>query len=70
MSYENLSDEDKIITAIGFVARGVTMPEHLKQFLESENLYTAITQPMEIDDIDTGSDSTGRRETGLPGETG
>lgn len=49
MSYETLSDEDKIITAIGFVARGVEIPTKLRHFLEEHNLLVAITNPLEVD---------------------
>lgn len=45
MSYEDLSDEDKILTAIGFVARGSVMPYQLRQFLEANGLYDLITNP-------------------------
>lgn len=53
MSYEHLSDEDKVITAIGFVARGVTMPYQLREFLEKQNLYDLVTNPttMELPDV-------------------
>ncbi len=47
MAYENLSDEEKVIEAIGFVARGAVMPTVLKEFLESINLYELIANPVE-----------------------
>lgn len=50
MSYEHLSDEDKIITAIGFVARGVTIPHQLRDFLEGAGLFDLITKPEEVQD--------------------
>lgn len=65
MSYETLSDEDKIITAIGFVARGVALPVQLRQFLEAENLYEAITNPLEVNIDPTDRDSSGRHESCL-----
>lgn len=65
MSYETLSDEDKIITAIGFVARGVELPVQLRQFLEEENLYEAITNPLEVNIDPTDRDSAGRHESCL-----
>ena len=48
--YENLSDEDKVLYAIGFVARGTPMPAVLSQFLKSNGLYELITEPQEIVD--------------------
>lgn len=49
MSYEDMSAEDKIITAIGFVARGVTIPTKLRSFLEEQGLYEAIINPAEVE---------------------
>ncbi len=48
MAYEHLSDEDKVMEAIRFVARGVTMPTQLKEFLVEQNLYELIVNPQEI----------------------
>lgn len=49
MSYEDMSAEDKIITAIEFVARGVTMPNKLRDFLEEKGLLEAIINPSEVE---------------------
>lgn len=46
--YEDLSDEDKVLHAISFVARGTTMPAVLMQFLKDNGLYELITEPQEI----------------------
>lgn len=48
MSYEHLSDEDKVLEAIKFVARGVTMPHQLKEHLEANQLYELIVNPINI----------------------
>lgn len=45
--YDDLSDEDKIRTAMEFVARGADIPEPLIRFLKSVRLYSAITKPLE-----------------------
>lgn len=50
MAYEDLSDEDKLLQAIGFVARGASMPVVLVDFLRSIDLYELITAPQEIKD--------------------
>lgn len=58
MAYENLSDEEKVIEAIGFVARGAVMPTVLKEFLESIKLYDLIANPVELNDADrSGKDA-------------
>lgn len=51
MSYQALSDEDKIIEAIRFVARGETIPTVLKQFLDKEGLYELIVNPQELRNV-------------------
>lgn len=48
MSYEHLSDEDKVMEAIRFVARGAAIPWQLKEFLIQEKLYDLIVNPVEI----------------------
>jgi len=50
--YEDLSGEDKVLTAIGFVARGMDLPPVLKDFLIEEDLYELIVNPQEITDAD------------------
>jgi hypothetical protein len=45
--YADLSPEDKVLTAIEFVARGTELPLPLAQFLRDEGLYELITQPQE-----------------------
>lgn len=45
MSHADLSDEDKIIEAISFVAVGQPLPEVLETFLRSVGLYEAIVNP-------------------------
>lgn len=50
--YEDLSEEDKVLTAIGFVARGMDIPPVLKEFLIQEDLYELIVNPQEIADGD------------------
>lgn len=45
MAYEDLSDEDKILTSIGFVASGTPLPATLRDFLKTEGLYEAIVAP-------------------------
>lgn len=45
MSYEDLSDEDKVLTSIGFVASGTPLPAALRDFLKKEELYEAIVAP-------------------------
>lgn len=47
MAYEDLSDEDKLLQAISFVARGASMPAVLVEFLKSIGLYELITAPQE-----------------------
>lgn len=47
--YEELSDEDKVLTAIEFVARGMEIPKPLADFLKSHgNLYELIVNPQEL----------------------
>ena len=48
MSYESMSDEDKILKAFDFVARGVPIPTVIAEFLVREGLYESIIKPMEI----------------------
>lgn len=50
MAYEDLSDEDKVLQAIEFVARGASMPAVLVEFLKSIGLHELITAPQEITD--------------------
>ena len=50
--YEDQSGEDKVLTAIGFVARGMEVPPVLKEFLIEEDLYELIVNPQEIQDAD------------------
>jgi len=54
MSFMELSDEDKIEQAIGFVAIDQPLPPALEQWLKDEGLYEAITSPGRADVI-TGS---------------
>lgn len=56
MSYEDLSDEDKVLTAIEFVARGAAMPYQLRTFLENEGLYDMIVQPQIIGELNEHSE--------------
>ncbi|QOE32094.1 hypothetical protein CPT_Palo_035 [Rhizobium phage Palo] len=46
MAYEHLSDEDKVLTAIEFVAQGAAIPPALRSFLEDTGLYELITNPI------------------------
>ncbi|QIG73136.1 hypothetical protein EVC00_030 [Rhizobium phage RHph_N37] len=46
MSYEHLSDDDKIVTAIEFVARGGPMPKQLETWLRDNSLYELIMNPI------------------------
>jgi hypothetical protein len=46
--YTELSDEDKLETAINFVAVGQSLPEPLVEFLKSAGLYEAITLPRTV----------------------
>jgi hypothetical protein len=55
--YEDLSDEDKVLYAISFVARGTQMPAVLMQFLKDNGLYELITEPQEI--LDDGHSDKG-----------
>jgi len=48
--YDDLSGEDKVLNAIGFVARGMEIPQVLKDFLIEEGLYELIVNPQETDD--------------------
>ena len=45
--YEDLSDEDKVLVAIEFVARGQHIPAALTDFLKEEGLYELIMNPQE-----------------------
>ena len=56
MSYDDLSDEDKVLTAIEFVARGAAMPVQLRTFLENEGLYNVIVQPQVIGELNEHSE--------------
>lgn len=51
MAYEHLSDDDKVLEAIRFVAKGETIPNVLKEFLEQENMYDLIVNPKELIDV-------------------
>ncbi len=44
-NYSDLSDIDKINLAIDFVARGLTIPVALEEFLLIQGLYYAIANP-------------------------
>lgn len=57
MAYTDLSDEDKVRTAINFVAEGHPLPKELREFLESEGLYDAIVYPQEYTKYDNQYDS-------------
>lgn len=46
MSYNELSDEDKLEEAIKFVARDQPLPETLDTFLREAGLHEAITLPV------------------------
>jgi hypothetical protein len=48
MAYELMSDDDKVIMAIRFVARGAVIPTQLQEFLRKENLYELIANPQEL----------------------
>jgi hypothetical protein len=48
MAYELMSDDDKVLTAIRFVARGAVIPTQLQEFLRKENLYELIANPQEL----------------------
>lgn len=50
MSYKDLSDEDKLSLAIGFVANDQPLPEALKEFLVASGMYELITKPMKQND--------------------
>lgn len=45
MSYTDLSDDDKIMKAIEFVAIGQPLPTELADWLKDNGLYELITQP-------------------------
>lgn len=45
MSHADLSDEDKLMEAIKFVALGQPMPKALETFLRENKLYDLITSP-------------------------
>lgn len=53
MSYESMSEEDMILQAFDFVARGVPIPNRIAQFLRDEGLYDAINNPVELADVTT-----------------
>ncbi len=53
MSYESMSEEDMILQAFDFVARGVPIPNRIAQFLREEGLYDAINNPVELADVTT-----------------
>lgn len=53
MSYELMSEEDMILQAFDFVARGVPIPNRIAQFLRDEGLYDAINNPVELADVNT-----------------
>lgn len=59
MSYESMSDEDKILQAFDFVARGVPIPNTIAEFLRMEGLYDAIISPVEITDGEDRDPSLG-----------
>ncbi len=48
-AYDNLSDEDKVLEAIRFRARGAELPHQLKKFLQELGIYELIVNPVEID---------------------
>lgn len=41
-AYEQLTDEEKVIQAIEFVAEGQPLPDVLVEFLKAEGLYDKI----------------------------
>lgn len=45
--YDDMADEDKVLLAIDFVARGVAIPVALSAFLEKEGLLEKIEAPTE-----------------------
>lgn len=45
MSYENLSQDDKVELAIKFVALGQPLPEALRLFLVEHDLHDKIVNP-------------------------
>lgn len=56
MAYDTLSDEDKVRTAINFVAVGHPLPKDLREFLEAQGLYDAIVYPQEYkNEFDSGT---------------
>lgn len=74
MSYESMSEEDMILQAFDFVARGVPIPNRIAQFLKDEGLYDAINNPVELADVsnEIGVDArhigvvSGKAGTGVP----
>lgn len=50
MTYDDLSDEDKIRQSIEFVAIGHAIPKSLADFLKEINLYELIVNPGEVVD--------------------
>lgn len=69
MSYELLSDEDKIIQAFDFVARGVPLPNVIADFLKREGLLDAIMRPVEIKDVTEDRERSGHNGR-VPTEVG
>jgi len=49
MNYTDLSDEDKLVCAINFVATGQPLPQVLIEFLREHNLFDAVTKPCIIE---------------------
>jgi hypothetical protein len=47
LSYQDLSDEDKLEEAIRFVAMGQPLPDTLDRFLREAGLYEAIMHPVQ-----------------------
>lgn len=70
MSYELMSDEDKILQAFDFVARGVPIPNVIAQFLRDEGLYDAIINPVEVIDHGDNSRTDARYLGSFSGEAG
>lgn len=69
MSYESMSEEDKILQAFDFVALGVPIPNVIADFLKAEGLYDAITQPVEIINVATHREHAGHNG-GFSGSSG
>lgn len=45
--YDDMDDEDKVLLAIDFVAKGTPIPDALRTFLNSEGLLEKIEAPKE-----------------------